>query len=61
MYLYYLRIQCVPRSKHITSVIKPDVFMLYNEKLWFDLKSLQNTQRQCDHHVHFLNVKPGDT
>jgi len=31
--------------------------MLYKENVGFILRSIQNTRRQCDHHVEFLDVK----
>jgi hypothetical protein len=32
-----------------------------HQKLLFILRFTQNTQTQCEHHVEFLNVKPGNT
>jgi len=58
----YIRNQSVPRSKHFsTVVIKTNQLMLYKSKVAvsFEIRTIYSTQ--SEHHVEFLNVKPGGT
>ena len=59
--LLYLKTQFVPRSKHSTTVIKASQLMMYKVKVAVcsDIRIKHSTQ--SEHHVEFLNVKPGGT
>ena len=58
----HIRIQCVSHSKLFTSVIKKiNLLMMYKVKVAVCSEILTKHIRKCEHHVEFLNVKPGGT
>ena len=60
VYMFYIRAQCVPCSKHCPPrLYKTILFMVYKANSLLVLRSIHNTQMQCEHHIEFLNVKPG--
>jgi hypothetical protein len=60
--LLYRLNQSVPRSKHFsTTVIKTNQLMTYKAKAAISPEIRKMHPTQSEHHVEFLNVKPGGT
>ena len=58
MYLYYLKTQFVPRSKHTASVIKTSQSMLYREIMAVCSQiHTKHINTLCGQNVELLNVK----
>jgi hypothetical protein len=57
--LFYIGIQCVPRSKHYPLRLwKP--ISIYKTKVAVCSEIRTKHVAQCEHHVEFMNAKPGD-
>ena len=60
--MFYIRTQGVPRSKQSPPrLYKTNLLMSCKAQSLSVLRSVQNTETQCKHHVEFLNIKPGGT
>jgi hypothetical protein len=58
----YLKIQSVPRSRHSVSVMKTSQLMLYWEIIAVCCEiHTKHINTLCEHHVEFINIKPGGT
>jgi hypothetical protein len=59
--MLHIRNQSVPRCKHFTTVIKTSQLMMYKAKVAVCSEIRKKQSTQSEHHVEFLNVKPGGT